>query len=1236
MLRSSTPAIRPPAGIFVLALAIFATFGLATAALAQDQVGVYWDAAYSEVVTTTTVPAALTGYVVLHDPTGTGGVLGWEACFAIDGPASFGGWDFQGQAINVGTEPCVAVGYASPLPASSNILLGTFQFIVTGDGPIDLSMKPAWTASLPGQMSYIPGDDPEALIAMVTATGVENVAGVNGGNPYLSYSHTQLDFGAVPIGQNLALNLVVTNIGDFSVPMDLSVTNLCDFFTLPNGDGPVVVPANGTLVIPVVFAPVQERQVFCELSLGPNMPVIGLTGSGIAPVTSWLVIGNGSCGSVNIGSSVLRNVSIRNTGQTVLHLAGTLRDSCPAFELVTGSDPVELAPGATRLFSVRFAPTEPGAQECWLDVGDSRIPDIRFVGTGVVPQPLWSAPTSYNFLSQYVGVAAMANLAITNIGTVAIPLHASLPLDCAGFQLTGGGGVDVNLLPGQTFTVQVRFLAAAPGHFQCALDLGAIVPAIQLSADAVAGPNSLVVAPSQLVFPNTLVGLTDQMDVIITNAMGFDVSFDAQLGLPSTGFSLTAGGPRTLAPGASHTVSVSFAPTAEGPFATALILGGPHPLVPIQGTGFVGSADCRIEPTSLSFGEVALGASANRQFTVFNDGATAMMLDPQSLSPAFLIDAVPGLLAPGQSRIFTVAFHPVELGPVSGVLTLGDDACNVVGMVGSGVINPAYLSITPAALDFGTVPVNTIVDRDIVVANNGPYVLAMDVQILEPTLGFSLVEAGGQWELGPGDSRAIRVRFICLTEQSYATVLALGPGLPQVPLSAAGVVNRPDCELGTAVLNFGPTPIDSSRFLYVAVSNNTDAPLDIAPSSLTPAFIVDSTPVAIPAAGSATVAVRFSPTGVTSYAGTISLGNAVCGDIACFGQGIANQSGNENLLGIYFDNGYYDNFAYTYAPAQVVEGYLVMSTPSAGGGVLAWESRVEVTGPAVLLNWALSGQAINIGTSPDFVVGLADPLPFAGDNALLATFQCLVIDTSTVTIFRVGPTHIPSVPGQMSWVPGNDPDQLLPMFPYGGAPEVAFINAGGPLGIVAPTPLAQLLGQQVDLSWPVPAEASDGCHVYRRLPEQSAVRLTNAPIQGDGERLAFTDVVTGLAPGSEVFYSYAIVRGGDELARSAEVSVKLPDLPAAATRLLPNVPNPFNPMTEIRFELGRSQHLSLRIYDVTGRLVRELENSDLAAGPYSRIWQGRDDSGRQVPSGAYYVRLVTDTMIDSRKILLLK
>ena len=102
---------------------------------------------------------------------------------------------------------------------------------------------------------------------------------------------------------------------------------------------------------------------------------------------------------------------------------------------------------------------------------------------------------------------------------------------------------------------------------------------------------------------------------------------------------------------------------------------------------------------------------------------------------------------------------------------------------------------------------------------------------------------------------------------------------------------------------------------------------------------------------------------------------------------------------------------------------------------------------------------------------------------------------------------------------------------------------------------------------------------------------------------------------------------------ASEVEVSTP---VAETRLLPNVPNPFNPMTEIRFELDRPQQVRVTVYDVTGRLVKVLTDGPMEAGPQMRIWQGRDSGGRQVPSGVYYVRMVAGEKTDHMKIMLLK
>lgn len=85
-----------------------------------------------------------------------------------------------------------------------------------------------------------------------------------------------------------------------------------------------------------------------------------------------------------------------------------------------------------------------------------------------------------------------------------------------------------------------------------------------------------------------------------------------------------------------------------------------------------------------------------------------------------------------------------------------------------------------------------------------------------------------------------------------------------------------------------------------------------------------------------------------------------------------------------------------------------------------------------------------------------------------------------------------------------------------------------------------------------------------------------------------------------------------------------------------NYPNPFNPTTTISFALPTSQGWSLRIYNVTGSLVRTFSGANAAAGQVQVIWDGLSSQGEQVASGVYLYRLEAGDFSATRKMMLLK
>ena len=85
-----------------------------------------------------------------------------------------------------------------------------------------------------------------------------------------------------------------------------------------------------------------------------------------------------------------------------------------------------------------------------------------------------------------------------------------------------------------------------------------------------------------------------------------------------------------------------------------------------------------------------------------------------------------------------------------------------------------------------------------------------------------------------------------------------------------------------------------------------------------------------------------------------------------------------------------------------------------------------------------------------------------------------------------------------------------------------------------------------------------------------------------------------------------------------------------------NYPNPFNLSTTIGFDIPSRQAVSICIFDILGRKIRELLDKSLAAGKYKISWDGLDDTGRAVSSGIYIYRLKAESTNLSRKMILLK
>jgi hypothetical protein len=85
-----------------------------------------------------------------------------------------------------------------------------------------------------------------------------------------------------------------------------------------------------------------------------------------------------------------------------------------------------------------------------------------------------------------------------------------------------------------------------------------------------------------------------------------------------------------------------------------------------------------------------------------------------------------------------------------------------------------------------------------------------------------------------------------------------------------------------------------------------------------------------------------------------------------------------------------------------------------------------------------------------------------------------------------------------------------------------------------------------------------------------------------------------------------------------------------------NYPNPFNPETNIEFALPKESNVSLVVYNLLGQTVRTLVSGNVAAGAHTAHWDGKNESGVNVPSGIYFYKLNTPEFFQTNKMVLVR
>jgi hypothetical protein len=171
----------------------------------------------------------------------------------------------------------------------------------------------------------------------------------------------------------------------------------------------------------------------------------------------------------------------------------------------------------------------------------------------------------------------------------------------------------------------------------------------------------------------------------------------------------------------------------------------------------------------------------------------------------------------------------------------------------------------------------------------------------------------------------------------------------------------------------------------------------------------------------------------------------------------------------------------------------------------------------------------------------------------------------------------------------------------------------------------------VEVSWIMATEGVQyEYQVLRKTGDDEQYTELSCEINGQGKERVVRDAT---AEAGKLYWYRVLVVDEDQPVTWFETSITTPPFEFA---LYQNAPNPFNPSTRIDFTLDMAGPVSLRIYDISGRLVRSLVDGHRSVKSYTEEWDGRDDLGNEVASGIYFVQLTAGNKTLTRKAVLVR
>lgn len=635
--------------------------------------------------------------------------------------------------------------------------------------------------------------------------------------------------------------------------------------------------------------------------------VVTLSGEGGGPRIS-LSAEPATFGELCIGEEGLTEVCIANPGVCTLRVDSIAvafsKNFASGFAGIAqanegSSAPIFIAPGEKFCFTVRARQNSLGNFEAkvtvWSTAGDS----VALIIPGTVVPPAIAGSAAIDFGRMQLHQTASRLASVWNAGKCELEI-SELKIEgpqAASFALAGLN-LPQQLTAGDTLDLGVSFTPLVTGVQRATLlvisDAEPDTLRIPLAGQGIPSTPKLVLVPADSLAIFACLGASGSAELLMRNEGGADLivsgfAIDNPIFVLATSPLL----PDTLAPNEELRLTVTFTPAAITTYRGVLTVSSNDPgsdaTVGLIGTGGGPLVELAAHPPA--FGEICLGNTANTRVCIVNPSACELQVEIEIIfsegvvvQPATNAHSNRVPIQPGDSLCIPVTVKPGSLGPFEVEVRVLSNALN--GTTRSVIIRGTVVSPEIAGVDsvkFGNVAIGASAEDPATVWSLSACAITVDSLRITgaDAAAFSLGAITVPSEIPGRDTLEIPLVFTPEAERSYSVTLLVYNNDAQhnplsIPLQGAGIMPPPEPHIVVTPpnLNFGEVVLTDDSTLTLTVRNAGGSALHILNiASSNEAFSASPDSFSVPALGSRTVEVTFTPRDTRDYAATLLISN---------------------------------------------------------------------------------------------------------------------------------------------------------------------------------------------------------------------------------------------------------------------------------------------------------------------------------------------------------------------------